>query len=105
MRRMAGAMYYVVTERQGANWDPSRPRREQDKWDEHAAFMDGLVEEGFVVLGGPLGDGDEVLLVVRADGEAEIEARLAEDPWLPMEVLRISKIERWQIWLGSPART
>jgi uncharacterized protein YciI len=97
--------YYAVTETRGAGWDPSRERREQDKWDEHAAFMDRLVEDGFVVLGGPLGDGDEVLLVVRADSEAEIEARLAEDPWLPMEVLRISKIERWQIWLGSPART
>ena len=97
--------YYAVTEKQGANWDPSRERRRQDKWDEHAAFMDGLVEDGFVVLGGPLGDGDEVLLVVRAGGEAEIEARLAEDPWLPMEVLRIAKIEPWQIWLGSLART
>ena len=97
--------YYAVTETQGANWDPSRARREQDKWDEHAAFMDGLVEDGFVLLGGPLGDGDEVLLVVHANGEAEIEARLAEDPWLPMEVLRIAKIEPWQIWLGSLART
>ncbi|MEP6979086.1 MAG: hypothetical protein ABI948_13625 [Thermoleophilia bacterium] len=97
--------YYAVTEAQGPNWDSSRARREQDRWDEHAAFMDALVEERFVVLGGPLGDGDEVLLIVRADSEAEIEARLAEDPWLPMEVLRISKIEPWQIWLGSLART
>jgi uncharacterized protein YciI len=97
--------YYAVTEKQGTNWDPSRVRREQDKWDEHAAFMDALVEDGFVLLGGPLGDGDEVLLIVRAENEAEIEARLAEDPWLPMGVLRIARIERWQIWLGSLART
>jgi uncharacterized protein YciI len=102
---MPDAVYYAVTETQGANWDPLRPRREQDKWDEHAAFMDALVEDGFVVLGGPLGNGDEVLLIVRAGSEAEIEARLAEDPWLPMEVLRIGRIDRWQIWLGSPART
>jgi uncharacterized protein YciI len=92
-------------ETRGPKWDPSRPRRRQDKWDEHAAFMDALVEDGFVVLGGPVGNGDEVLLIVRADTEAEIEARLAEDPWLPMEVLRIARIDRWQIWLGSPART
>ncbi len=97
--------YYAVTERPGANWDPSRPRREQDKWDGHAAFMDALVEDGFVVLGGPLGNGDEVLLIVRAGSEAEIEARLAEDPWLPMELLRIARIDRWQIWLGNSART
>jgi len=97
--------YYAVTERQGANWDPARARREQDNWDEHAVFMDALVEDGFVLLGGPLGDGHDVLLIVRVDGEAEVEARLAEDPWLPMEVLRIARIDRWQIWLGSPART
>jgi uncharacterized protein YciI len=102
---MAGATYFAVSESQGPKWDSSRPRRRQDKWDEHAAFMDALVEDGFVVLGGPVGNGDDVLLILRADSEAEIEARLAEDPWLPMEVLRIAKIDRWQIWLGSPART
>ncbi|MDX6447943.1 MAG: uncharacterized protein QOD08_406 [Gaiellaceae bacterium] len=102
---MAESTYYVVTESQGPNWNPVRARREQDKWDEHASFMDGLVEDGFVVLGGPLGDGDEVLLVVRAGAEAEIEARLAADPWLPMEILRIAKIEPWEILLGDPSRT
>jgi uncharacterized protein YciI len=105
MRRMAGATYYVVTEGQGANWDPSRARREQDRWEEHAAFMDALVDDGFVVLGGPVGNGDDVLLIVRAESEAEIEVRLGEDPWFPMDVLRIARIERWQIWLGNPART
>ena len=98
-------IYCAVTETQGANWDPARARREQDKWGEHASFMDGLVEDGFVVLGGPVGNGDEVLLIVRAGGEAEIEARLAADPWLPMEILRVAKIERWQILLGDPSRT
>ena len=97
--------YYAVTETQGPGWDPSRARRKQDKWDEHAAFMDGLVEDGFVVLGGPVGSGEEVLLIVRAGSEGEIEARLAADPWLPMEILRIAKIERWQILLGDPSRT
>jgi uncharacterized protein YciI len=105
MRHMAEGKFYAVTERQGAKWDQSRARREQDNWDEHAAFMDTLVQDGFVVLGGPLGNGDEVLLIIRAESEARIEARLAEDPWLPMDVLSIAKIERWQIGLGGLART
>jgi hypothetical protein len=50
--------YYAVTRERGPNWDPARPMREQDGWDDHAAFMDALAEEGFVVLGGPLGEGD-----------------------------------------------
>ena len=97
--------YYAVTETQGPGWDPSRARREQDKWDEHASFMDGLVEDGFVVLGGPVGTGEDVLLILRAGSEREIEARLAADPWLPMEVLRVAKIEPWEILLGDPSRT
>ena len=97
--------YYAVTETCGPGWNPSLRRRQQEKWDEHAAFMDGLVEEGFVVLGGPVGNGDEVLLIVRAGSDREIEARLAADPWLPMEILRIAKIERWEILLGDPSGT
>jgi uncharacterized protein YciI len=99
------AELWVVRLARGGPWDWSRDLRDQGGWDEHAAFMDALVEDGFVVMGGPVGNGDDVLLILRADSEAEIEARLAEDPWLPMEVLRIAKIDRWQIWLGSPART
>jgi hypothetical protein len=44
--------YYLVRTVKGPSWDHARGRREQDGWDEHAAFMDGLVEEGLIVLGG-----------------------------------------------------
>jgi hypothetical protein len=73
---------YLVERAKGPAWDHSRGRREQAEWDEHAAFMDALAEEGFVVLGGPIGEGDgeDVLLVVDAAGEATLHARLAEIP-------------------------
>jgi uncharacterized protein YciI len=94
---------FALTEVSGPNWDPSRARRDQEGWDEHAAFMDGLVDDGFVILGGPLGDGDRVLLVVEAADEDEIQARFAADPWLPMGILKIETIEPWTIWLdGRP---
>jgi hypothetical protein len=67
--------------------------------------MDALAEEGFVVLGGPIGEGDgeNVLLVVDADGEATIRARLAEDTW-PDDLLTIESIQPWSVWLrASPA--
>ena len=79
--------------------------REQNGWDEHAAFMDALVDDGFVALGGPLGDGAEFLLIVDAESEQAVEARLADDPWTPMGLLRIARIERWEILLGDPSRT
>lgn len=97
------ADYYLVEQARGPGWDRSRRRREQVGWDEHAAFMDALVEEGVVVLGGPVGDGDgeNALLVVAVDSEAAIRARLAEDPWAS-DMLTIESVRPWSIWLRTP---
>jgi uncharacterized protein len=94
---------YAVTMVCGPGWDPGRPRREQPGWTEHAAFMDGLVADGFVVLGGPIGDGEEVLLAVEAADEAEIAARLRADPWTPTGQLLIGTVRPWTIWLDGRA--
>ncbi len=96
------ADYFLVKHAPGPAWDPSRPRREQDRWDEHAAFMDALAEEGVIVLGGPVGegDGDYALLVVQVADEAEIRARLAGDPWAD-GILRVASVEPWSVWLRS----
>jgi uncharacterized protein YciI len=85
----------------GPGWDPSREIRDQDGWDEHAAFMDGLVADGFIVLGGPVGNGEQTLHVVEAADEDEIRARLAGDPWASAGLLRIGTIEPWALWLDS----
>jgi uncharacterized protein YciI len=97
------ASYFLVTEVPGPEWDRTRRRREQDRWDEHADFVDGLAEEGVVVAGGPLGDPDHgpALLVFKADNEEEIRRRLADDPWMDT-ILTIESIERWSIWVGTP---
>jgi uncharacterized protein len=93
--------YFAVIEERGRSWDNSRPRRKQDDWNAHAQFMDALVEDGFVVLGGPVGDGVRVLLVIRAESERDVEARLAEDPWMTMDILRVATIEPWEILLDG----
>jgi uncharacterized protein YciI len=92
---------FVVERGKGAGYDPGRGRREQEGWDEHAAFMDALVDDGLVVLGGPLGDGETVLLVVEALDEAEIRSRLSEDPWEPLKILTVERITPWTIWLDG----
>ena len=92
---------FAVTMVCGPGWDLRRPRREQPGWDEHAAFMDGLVADGFVVLGGPIGDGEEVLLAVEAADEEEVVDRLHGDPWTPTGQLLIGKIRPWMIWLDG----
>jgi hypothetical protein len=55
--------------------------------------MDGLVNDGFIILGGPVGDGEETLHVVEASDEDEIRTRLAADPWAEARLLRIGMIE------------
>ena len=96
------ADYYLITLAKGPAWDHSRPRRQQAGWDEHAAFMDALVDEGVVVLGGPVGDGDgeEVMLVVDAGSQAVIRARLADDPWAD-DMLTIESVKPWSVWLRA----
>lgn len=94
---------FAVTIGQGPTWDRGRARREQDRWTEHAAFMDALVDEGFIVLGGPIGDCEKVLLVVEAEFAGDVEARLRPDPWLIERTVEIDAIQPWTIWLdGRP---
>jgi uncharacterized protein YciI len=96
------ADYFLVENAKGPAWDHSVARREQEGWDEHAAFMDGLTEGGFIVLGGPIGDGDgeNTLLVIEADDEATVRARLGEDPWSG-SVLAIDSVRPWSVWLRA----
>ena len=93
--------YFAVTTTHGPEWDSSKPIRDQAAWDAHASFMDSLVDEGFIVLGGPLGSGDHALLIVNATDDAEVRRRLAADPWNAMDMLSVSTVQRWSIWLDG----
>jgi uncharacterized protein YciI len=75
--------------------------REQDGWDEHARFMDGLAEEGFIVLGGPLAGDHETLHVVEAPSEEAARARFMEDNWARNGMLTPVSVERWEILLDG----
>lgn len=96
--------FFALTMVHGPRWDDSRGIREQRAWDEHAAFMDGLVDDGFVILGGPIGDGKQTLIVIEASDEIVVKQRLGEDPWAPMGLLQIGSLQPWTIWLdGRPS--
>jgi uncharacterized protein YciI len=94
------AMFHVVLLRSGPEYDHSRPLEEQSGWSAHAAFMDALVAEGFIVLGGPLADERRVVHAVEAESEAAIRATLALDPWSGTH-LRVDTIEPWTIRLDG----
>ena len=91
---------YVVRLERGGPWNWSRGLREQEGWDEHARFMDRLVADGFIVLGGPLEGDRETLHVVDADSEDAIRTRFAEDPWAENGMLTVKNVEQWTILLS-----
>ena len=93
-------MFFVLLRRSGPEWDASRPLEGQSGWAEHAAFMDGLVERGFIVLGGPLADEHRVVHAVEATSEGEIRATLARDPWSESHLV-VDSIEPWTIRLDG----
>ncbi|MGO9181358.1 MAG: YciI family protein [Candidatus Limnocylindrales bacterium] len=93
-------MFFVVVRRVGPQWDPSRPMEQQSDWPAHASFMDGLVDAGFVVLGGPLADEQRVVLVVEAETEDAVRATLARDPWSETH-LHLDTVDPWTIRLDG----
>jgi len=93
-------VFFVVLRHAGPQWDPSQPMEQQSDWPAHASFMDGLVDAGFVVLGGPLVDEHRVVLVVEAESEDAVRSTLARDPWSETH-LRIDTIDRWTIRLDG----
>ena len=95
--------YWLVRRKRGGPWDWSRGLREQDGWDEHADIMERWVDEGFVVLGGPIGheNGKEVVHVIDAPSEEAIRSKFDEDNWEQDGKLSTVSIERWEVLLDG----
>jgi len=93
-------MFLVILRRSGPEYDHSRPLEEQSGWLEHAAFMDGLVEDGVIVLGGVLGDEVRTAHAVEAASEDEVRERFAKDPWSGSHLV-VDSIDLWTIRLDA----
>jgi uncharacterized protein YciI len=92
-------VFLVHLSHTGRQWDAARPMEEQTGWLAHAAYMDSLVDEGTIVLGGPLDD-MRVVLAMEAESEQAVTAVLRRDPWSGTH-LRIDTIEPWTIRLDG----
>jgi len=97
------AMFHVVLLQAGPQWLPGRPLEEQTGWQEHAEYMDALVEEGFIVLGGPVSDDGRVVHAVEAESEDAVRATWARDPWSETHLV-VDSIEPWTIRLDRRER-
>jgi uncharacterized protein YciI len=85
----------------GPNRDSSKDTREQAFWDEHAAFIDQLVADGFILMGGPLVDEGGSLLILNAEDANEVRDKLKNDPWMQHGILKLASVKRWQIFIDA----
>jgi uncharacterized protein YciI len=92
---------FMVLSQAGPHRDHTKGSREQPHWDAHAAFIDRLVAERFILLGGPLVDEGGALLIVVARDEAEVRATLHDDPWYEHGLLQLESVKRWQIFIDE----
>ena len=92
--------FLVTVRRTGPKWDPSRPLEQQADWLAHAAFMNRVAEDGFIVLGGPLADEYRVVYAVEAESEETVRATFARDPWSETH-LHVDSIEPWTLRLDG----
>lgn len=96
---MSTGQTYIVISTAGPNRDLSKGAREQAWWSEHEPFIDGLVDSGFILMGGPLPDEGGGFLVVQGESEAAVRATMAADPWYRHGILELVAIKRWEIFI------
>jgi uncharacterized protein len=93
---------FVIISSAGPNRDRSKGTREQPFWDEHAAFIDQLAAEDFILMGGPLVDEGGAMLIVNADDENAVREKLMDDPWYTHGILKLESVKRWQVFIDGP---
>lgn len=85
----------------GPAWTPGKTSREQAYWDDHAAFMDRLFEQGLVIQGGPFADGTGALMIVQAADEREVADIFARDPFVVHDIFTLNRLKQWHIFLDA----
>ncbi len=83
----------IVMIRRGAAWRDGPPEA-QSGWDEHAAWIDTLVDRGTIVMGGPLSDNSGAMLVLEGIG-VDVKLLLPTDPFVKNGVFVVVDVREW----------
>ena len=71
----------VVKIKAGPTWQTGPPE-DQPGWDEHAEFVDALIEAGTFVMGGPFSDNSGTLVLLEGITSAEARTLMDSDPFV-----------------------
>ena len=83
-------------------WDPALPPQEQEGFADHAAFVADLEASGFIAQAGLMQPSNDVLFVFRADSEAAVRERMAQDPWQKDGHAKLGRVEEVHFRIGAP---
>ena len=74
---------------------------EQAGWDEHAAYIDDLIDRGIFLMGGPLADQSGSLSLLQNVTEQEARELIAEDPFVVNGVFELEDVRTWNIFVDE----
>ena len=89
-------MSFFVLEYRYADMD-ARARTRPD----HLAYLQSLLEEGTVVLAGPVGDGSGAMMVLQVASEEEARRVVARDPYTAAGVGVDHVLRAWNVVIPS----
>jgi uncharacterized protein YciI len=96
---------WVVISHAGPNRNLDLGVREQEFWTDHEIFIDELIDEGVIRMGGPLPGVHGGLIVIDAESEDEVRRRIASDPWYREGILKLESIYEWDLYFTRIAAT
>jgi uncharacterized protein YciI len=99
MTRTKAARVFVRW-RAGPAWTGGPPE-DQAGWEEHAAYIDDLVERGIFVMGGPLADYSGSLSLLENVSEQEARELLARDPFVEAGVFELEDVRAWNVYVDE----
>jgi uncharacterized protein YciI len=100
MPRTPRTVRVIVRWRPGPTWT-SGAVDEQPGWDEHAAYIDELIERGIFVMGGPLGDHAGSLSLLENVSEDEARELVREDPFVANGVFELDEVRAWNVFVDE----
>jgi uncharacterized protein YciI len=90
----------LVRFRAGPAWT-SGPPDDQPAWDEHAGFVDDLVERGIMVMGGPFADYSGSMSLYENVDEATARELVAADPFIANGVFVLEEVRAWNVYVDE----
>ncbi len=84
----------------GPAWG-SGPPEEQPRWQEHADFVDALIEQGTFVMGGPFSDYSGSVNLLEGITALEAADLLATDPFVENGVFVVDSIRDWTVYVDE----